>query len=181
MSWEIVNTQDYKCACGEGNINISLSSNDWNQTSENATINCRKCKEKYLIEENHIYKHAGDSYTKYFLIDKSLVAYKPKSRIINPKDISKWQYICYEFNFDQLIEIKENSKNIKSFTQANDIAKTLMKKYKRAFGTQKYAEIQDNLSIAIDKYGSFDLNKDKYDQQKVVWQEIFTKNSILIE
>ena len=63
MSWEEMSSKKYPCKCGKGFFTETTYMDDWNRITEEHTINCEECNEKYNItvkKAEHKPKH-GDT------------------------------------------------------------------------------------------------------------------------
>ncbi len=70
MSYEVDYVRSVKCPCGNGLIEMTGESNDWNQTREKIDIKCDICSKKYKLTSKHYNPKPKHNFTIYYLENK---------------------------------------------------------------------------------------------------------------
>ena len=173
MSWDH-EIKTIKCPCGDGTIEKEIKSDDWGRCVEGKPfINCPNCSKKYrliTVTSSSIYPWKGaNSY--HYLMDKDIdVHVKTEQKYprideyeLCKKDFPHYLIVAYklEWLFEAEKELREKT-NISSLTgHASGIAK----RKKKYYGGARIKDLRKDVSIAINEYNSYFVNKEKLEEQ----------------
>ena len=149
MSWELDNVQYKECPCGKGRIRVESYSDDWNRFDTRYEIECEYCKDHYHIERSPSYKPYRGSST--FLVKNG------ETTSFQAQEHSFEEYLVYTYSEDELNAIYAQ---LLIVTSAQKADKQIIQKHRRWYHTVKISTIRQHISDAIEKYHSFEYNKE---------------------
>ena len=196
MSWNH-DIKSIKCPCGEGTIEKDTRSDDWGRYEEGTpSIKCPKCNDKYkliTISHNSPFSWKG-GYTAHFLVDKNVdlsVKHENKYPRVNEFELQKKDFphsLIVGYRLNNLISAQKELNEKTSVASLKGCASKIAKDRKRYIGSAKINDVRNDLTIAINEYNSFIVNKEQLDEQDTLdkkardeWEDKVRKNGILLD
>lgn len=177
MSWEKINTRHVPCPCEKGILSQDIYEDDWKRTEEGPVIiECKECREKYKVEKEYyksLKSHRGD-WTNYWLVPNNYPEYNgvsvkkvypTKTEMYNMVQRDFVEYLIITYDFNELIEARNNMTQNKAFDKIRGIARIIAKEYKRQFKSQNVKDMLVFVEKAITLYKMYEGN---HENRKIV-------------
>ena len=176
MSWDH-ELKKTICPCGNGTIEKDVKSDDWGRYEEgDPYINCPNCSKKYnliTVAHHSIYKWKGGS-NSYYLVEKNVdlhVKREQKYPIVNEYELCTKDfphYLIVAYKLEWLHDAKKELDEKTSINSLSGFASGIARCKKKHYGGVKIKELRKDLTIAIDEYNSYIVNKEKIEEQEAL-------------